>query len=171
MTIRLATPADAQSLTNLGAITAREAFGSPHNPAGVVEDYIRTDFTLATLTQELGDAKAVFFLVEEADGQAVGYAKLRRRPPPRQIRVRPAIEIQRIYLLNRVIGQGLGRRLMEHCLTFARADGYTAVWLGVWERNLSALDFYARMGFSRVGWHYFQFGTDRQRDFWLQKQL
>lgn len=171
MTIRLAIPADAQTLTDLGAVTAREAFGPPHNPAEVVEDYIRTDFTVAMLAEELGDPKAVFFVVEDADGQAVGYAKLRRRTPPPQIRQRPAIEIQRIYLLNRVIGQGLGRQLMEYCLTFARADGYVTVWLGVWERNLAALNFYARMGFSRVGWHYFQFGTERQRDFWLQKQL
>lgn len=171
MTIRPATPADAQTLTRLGAATAREAFGPPHNPAGVVDDYVRFAFTESVLAGELTDAKATFFVVEDAEGQAVGYAKLRRRTPPRQIGVRPAIEIQRIYLLKRVIGRGLGRQLMEHCLTVARTDGYAAVWLGVWERNRAALDFYARMGFTRVGWHYFQFGPERQRDFWLQKQL
>lgn len=171
MTIRLATPADAETLTELGAVTAREAFGPPHNPAGVVEAYIRTDFTVEILTQELTDPTALFFLAEDEAGQAVGYAKLRRRTPPRQVKLRPAIEIQRIYLLKSAIGQGLGRQLMTHCLTVARHEGYAAVWLGVWERNQSALNFYARLGFTRIGWHYFQFGSDRQRDFWLQKQL
>ncbi|MBC8154826.1 MAG: GNAT family N-acetyltransferase [Bacteroidetes bacterium] len=171
MTIRPATPADANILTELGAATAREAFGPPHNPAGVVEAYVRTAFTVAALTEELTDPKAAFFLVEDADGRAVGYAKLRWKTPPRQLKLRPALEIQRIYLLKQAVGQGLGRQLMDQCLTFARESGYAAVWLGVWERNQTALGFYARMGFTRIGWHYFQFGPDRQRDFWLQKQL
>lgn len=171
MTIRPATPADASILTELGATTAREAFGPPHNPAEVVEDYIRTAFTVAALTQELMDQKATFFLLEDADGRAVGYAKLRRNIPPRRLKLRPVLEIQRIYLLKQAVGQGLGRQLMNQCLAFAREQGCAAVWLGVWERNQTALEFYTRMGFTRIGWHYFQFGPDRQRDFWLQKQL
>ncbi len=171
MTIRRATPADAETLTELGATTAREAFGPPHNPADVVEDYIREDFTPDALIQELNDPMATFLLMEDNDGTAIGYAKLRRRTPPRQIRLRPAIEIQRIYLLRHTIGQGQGRRLMEHCLAVARAEQYAVAYLGVWEHNLSAISFYTRMGFLRVGWHYFQFGADRQRDFWFEKQL
>lgn len=171
MTIRRATPADAETLTELGATTAREAFGPPHNPADVVEEYIRTNFAIDTLLLELTDPAATFLLMENADGVAVGYAKLRRRTPPRQITARPAIEIQRIYLLRQTIGQGQGRRLMEHCLDLARTGQYAVAYLGVWEHNLSAIAFYTRLGFVRAGWHYFQFGADRQRDFWFQKQL
>ena len=171
MTIRRATPADAQLLTELGATTAREAFGPPHNPADVVDDYIRTDFAIDTVRSELNDPAATFLVMEDEAGKAVGYAKLRRRTPPRQITARPAIEIQRIYLLRESIGQGQGRRLMEHCLDLARANQYAVAYLGVWEHNLSAIAFYTRLGFVRVGWHYFQFGADRQRDFWFQKQL
>lgn len=171
MTIRLATVADAEALTKLGAMTANETFGPPWNPADVVENYIQTDFTVPVLVRELQDTKATFFVVEGAENELIGYAKLRRCPPPRQLRVRPAIEIQRIYLLRRAIGQGVGRKLMEYCLTFAQEQGYKAVWLGVWERNESALLFYAHLGFAQIGWHYFQFGPERQRDFWLQKLL
>ncbi len=171
MTIRQATPADAEMLTELGAITAREAFGPPHNPADVVDEYIRTDFAIDTVRCELSDPVATFLVVEDPAGQLIGYAKLRRRTPPRQIRLRPAIEIQRIYLLKRAIGQGQGRLLMEHCLTVARNENYAVAYLGVWEYNQSAIAFYNRLGFTQVGWHYFQFGSDRQRDFWLQKQL
>jgi len=45
------------------------------------------------------------------------------------------------------------------------------VWLGVWERNYRARAFYEKMGFEPFGFHYFQFGPERQRDLWLQKQL
>lgn len=60
---------------------------------------------------------------------------------------------------------------MNYCLDWARLAGHGAVWLGVWERNNRALTFYQRMGFTRFGYHYFQFGSERQRDFWLYKPL
>jgi ribosomal protein S18 acetylase RimI-like enzyme len=60
---------------------------------------------------------------------------------------------------------------MNYCLDWARAAGYRAVWLGVWERNDRALEFYRKIGFELFGYHYFQFGSERQRDFWLYKPL
>ena len=176
MTIRPATISDAEPLTDLAAITMREAFGPPHNPAELVEEYIQSAITIPILEAELADPKSTFFLACSSEGTPIGYAKLRRQTPPRQM-ANPyrqggkTIEIQRIYLANAQVGQGQGRRLMEYCLDWAQQQGYTTVWLGVWERNERALAFYAKMGFERFGYHYFQFGSERQRDFWLQKQL
>lgn len=176
MTIRFATLADVNGLTELSASTMREAFGPPYNPTELVEEYIVSNLTVPTLTTELTDPRSTFFLVESPDGTPVGYAKLRQQTPPRQMpkQVRQAgksIELQRIYLLQTYVGQGQGRRLMEHCLTWAQGQHYSAVWLGVWERNARALAFYETIGFTRFGFHYFQFGSERQRDFWLYKQL
>jgi GNAT superfamily N-acetyltransferase len=84
---------------------------------------------------------------------------------------RNAIEIQRIYLRQDQTGQGQGKYLMNYCLEWARGTGYGAVWLGVWERNKRALEFYRKMGFEQFGYHYFLFGSKRQRDFWLYKAL
>ncbi|MVM32942.1 GNAT family N-acetyltransferase [Spirosoma sp. HMF4905] len=171
MTIRLATISDATSITELAITTMREAFGPPHNPTELVEGYIQSAITLPIIEAELADQRSVFFLVESPDGEPVGYAKLRRHVPPRRMTDRNAVEIQRIYLLQSQIGQGQGRILMAHCLDWARSQEYTSVWLGVWERNARALAFYEKIGFQRFGFHYFQFGSERQRDFWLQKQL
>lgn len=153
-----------------------EAFGPPHNPAELVEEYIQSAITLPIIEAELADPRSTFFLLELSDGTAIGYAKLRRHKPPRRMaepyrRVGKAVEIQRIYISQSQIGQGQGRRLMNHCLDWARRQGYEAVWLGVWERNHRALAFYEKMGFEWFGYHYFQFGSERQRDLWLQKQL
>ena len=176
MTIRLATIADVNDLTDLSVTTMREAFGPPHNPMELVEEYIQSNLTVAALTDEITDPRATFFLTESPEGTPTGYAKLRQQAPPRQMPklVRQAgklIEIQRIYLRQTYVGQGQGRRLMEHCLMWAQDQGYSTVWLGVWERNTRALAFYETMGFTRFGFHYFQFGSERQRDFWLYKQL
>lgn len=154
----------------------REAFGPPHNSADLVEEYIQSAITLPILETELTDTRSTFFLAILPDGTPIGYAKLRRHSPPRQMpapyrRAGLAIEIQRIYLLNSQVGQGQGRKLMQYCLDWARSQGYLAVWLGVWERNERALAFYKKLGFSTVGFHYFQFGSERQRDYWLLKQL
>ncbi|GAB3691770.1 GNAT family N-acetyltransferase [Spirosoma flavus] len=171
MVISPATLADLSALTDLSATTMREAFGPPHNPIELVEEYIAKSLTEPALAQELADPRSAFFLARLPDGSPVGYAKLRRHAPPRRMPVRNAIEIQRIYLLQSQIGQGQGRQLMEHCLSWARNQKAAAVWLGVWERNKRALAFYEKMGFERFSYHYFQFGSERQRDFWLQKQL
>ncbi|MFD2574485.1 GNAT family N-acetyltransferase [Spirosoma soli] len=171
MTIRFATVADATLLTDLATTTLREAFGPPHNPAELVDEYIQSAITERIIEAELTDSRSTFFLLESADGAAIGYAKLRRHAPPRRMRERNAIEIQRIYLLKSQVGQGQGRFLMQHCLDWAAEQGYAAVWLGVWEQNERALTFYKKAGFERFGYHYFQFGSERQRDYWLQKQL
>ncbi|MBD2700839.1 GNAT family N-acetyltransferase [Spirosoma sp. BT702] len=171
MFISTATLADVSALAALSATTMREAFGPPHNPVELVEQYIAQALTEPILNQELVDPRCAFFLASSSDGTPVGYAKLRRHAPPRRMQERNAIEIQRIYLLQSQIGQGQGRRLMEHCLDWAREQKAEAVWLGVWECNKRALAFYEKMGFERFSYHYFQFGSERQRDFWLQKQL
>ena len=171
MTIRPATITDAATLTELATITMREAFGPPHNPAELVEEYIQSSITQSILETELADPRAAFFVLELPDKTPVGYAKLRRHKPPRQMVDKNAVEIQRLYLLQSQIGQGQGRMLMEYCLDWACAQGFSAVWLGVWDRNDRAIAFYERMGFRKIGFHYFQFGSERQRDFWLEKTV
>ena len=171
MTIRPAILADAARLTDLSVVTMREAFGPPHNPAELVDEYIQSAINQPILEAELADLRSTFFLMELPDGTPIGYAKLRRHAPPRRMKNRKAVEIQRIYLVQSQIGQGQGRLLLKHCLDWAKAQGYSAVWLGVWERNERAIAFYKKMGFEPLGFHYFQFGSERQRDFWLQKQL
>lgn len=174
MTIRPATLADAVRLTDLAATTMREAFGPPHNPAELVDEYVRSAITQPILQTELTNSWSWFFVLETDDQTPVGYAKLRRHTPPRRMPQpyrRNAIEIQRIYLLQDQVGLGQGKQLMNYCLDWAHSAGYEAVWLGVWERNDRALAFYQKMGFGRFGYHYFRFGSERQRDFWLYKAL
>ncbi len=171
MTIRNATIADAEALRELSATTMREAFGPPFNPIEWVDAYIDRAMTLPHIQKELTDSRAAFFVMESETGELIGYAKVRRKAPPRRMPERNALEIQRIYLLKNQIGGGRGKQLMDHCLAYGKLKGFQVVYLGVWERNEHAIQFYERQGFKPFGWHVFQFGPDRQRDIWMRKAL
>lgn len=176
MNFRLATTADLDALLTLSAQTMREAFGPPHNPVEITEAYIAGAFTPGKLAAELADPRSTFLMAYTDENELIGYGRLYRRPAPRRMpepfrRAGQAIEIERLYLLQSAIGQGRGQQLMDYCLDVARTEGYRAVWLGTWERNVRGIRFYERNGFVRFGWHYFQFGPDRQRDFRMMRTL
>lgn len=83
-----------------------------------------------------------------------------------------ALELKRIYVLDKFHGQGIAQMLIEYCIDFAKSNGYEVVWLGVWEHNLRAQKFYAKYGFEDSGHtHDFPIGNTPQTDNWLWKFL
>ena len=80
------------------------------------------------------------------------------------------IEIERIYSVKEMLGKGVGKILMEKCLAIANEKNKKTVWLGVWESNKRAIEFYTRWGFEKFSDHIFPVGNDPQRD-WLMKKL
>jgi ribosomal protein S18 acetylase RimI-like enzyme len=81
------------------------------------------------------------------------------------------MEIVRLYVLPESIGHGIGARLMQECIDTATSRGFETLWLGVWERNGRAIQFYQKWGFEEVGSHIFQLGSDAQTDLIMQKPL
>jgi ribosomal protein S18 acetylase RimI-like enzyme len=79
------------------------------------------------------------------------------------------VEIERIYSIREMIGKGVGKKLMEKCLAIAREKNKKEIWLGVWEFNYPAIEFYKRWGFEKFGEHHFPVGLDPQTD-WLMKK-
>ncbi len=62
---------------------------------------------------------------------------------------RPGVAKLRLFLLvPEARGQGLGRRLLETCLDFARAAGYRHLQLGTHESHRAACALYRSAGFS-----------------------
>jgi GNAT superfamily N-acetyltransferase len=76
---------------------------------------------------------------------------------------RDAVELVRFYVDQAWHGQGIAHTLMQKVRDEAARMKKT-MWLGVWERNLRAIRFYAKAGFVDVGSHMFQLGRDRQTD-------
>lgn len=66
-------------------------------------------------------------------------------------------------------GAGLGRRLLDTAEQIALRMGCKAAWIGVWEKNLHAIGFYQRMGYTEVGRHSFHTGDEVQSDLIMKK--
>ncbi|CAM6209294.1 N-acetyltransferase domain-containing protein [Enterobacter intestinihominis] len=58
---------------------------------------------------------------------------------------------------------------MRMCFAEFEAKGSDVVWLGVWEHNPRAISFYHKLGFTEVGEHIFQVGSDPQRDIIMKR--
>ena len=168
--IRVATLADAEALAVLAEKTFRATFGE----ANVSEDmdaYVHEALSLGCLLAELADSANTFLVAFiDAAKQPVGYAKLRTGSTAAVQGAAP-IELQRLYLNDGAIGQGIGAMLMGECLEHAQSNGHQTVWLGVWENNARALSFYRRWGFEVVGEHIFQLGADSQRDLIMMRLI
>jgi ribosomal protein S18 acetylase RimI-like enzyme len=81
------------------------------------------------------------------------------------------IEIERIYSKKEMIGKGVGKMLMERCLAVAAGNKRKEIWLGVWEYNDKAIEFYKRWGFEKFGEHHFPVGLDLQTDWLMKKRI
>jgi ribosomal protein S18 acetylase RimI-like enzyme len=169
VTIREARLEDAALLARLGSKTFEDAFAA-QNTAEDMAAYLAAAFGPAIQAAEIADGTGVF-LVAEAGGAALGYARLRRGETPGAVTGSDAVEIERLYVLQECKGTGVAASLMQACLDRALADGHRTVWLGVWERNDRAVAFYRKWGFRVVGTKVFVVGSDPQTDFVMERAL
>ncbi len=160
---------DAQALTDLSITTFRDTFGAQNKKADM-DKYIADEMNLGKLTAELNDSNNIFFLAR-CNELIAGYAKLRVNKEPVELINYNALEIERIYVLQKCLGKKIGAALMQHCLNYAKAGQHDVVWLGVWEHNDRAVAFYKRFGFELFGSHEFRLGDDIQTDVLMMKKL
>lgn len=125
--IRRATPAD------LDAIMAIENASFPTDA-----------WSPETMAAELAGEYS-HYLVDEQDGDIVGYAGLRA------VRGSADADIQTIALLEEHRGAGRGRALLAELLTEASARGAREVFLEVRADNPGAAGLYASEGFTELG--------------------
>ena len=149
LTIRQTTISDVNIISVLGITTCYEAYFELDSSPDLAE-YCVNFFSLQQIAAELEEANSTF-LIAELNGQAIGYAKLREGKKVECLKDKNAIEIQRIYLLEKVKGRNFGRALIEKCLEIGKKKGYETLWLGVWDKNIHAQKFYESIGMENIG--------------------
>ena len=167
--IRAASAADADMLTELARRTFYDAFAPLNSPENM-EAYMTQNFTRQIFSTQLADPRANF-LIAEVEGAPVAFAKLYEGGVPDCVEGLTPVEIERFYVDRQFHGQGVARKLMEACFERARQLGHKTVYLGVWENNHRAIAFYRKCGFEVVGAQVFQMGDEAQNDFLMERSL
>ncbi|WP_026704365.1 GNAT family N-acetyltransferase [Flavobacterium soli] len=156
-------------LQKIGRQTFYETF-SEGNSEENMQDYLDTGFSLEKLTAELNDEHTNFYLAQ-LEGEVIGYLKLNFGTSQTELQDEKAVEIERIYVLKDFHGKKVGQLLYDKAIEVARERNAEYVWLGVWEENKRAIQFYKKNGFVAFDQHVFKLGDDEQIDIMMKLEL
>jgi len=167
--VRIATSADAEMIADMSRRTFYDSFAKD-NTKEDMDKFMNEQFTRELLMEEVG-APGNIFIVAEHNGKPAGYVRLRENNNPPELKGIETIEIARIYAETAMIGKGIGKALMEKSIAVAKEQNKQLIWLGVWEKNFRAIEFYTGWGFKKFSEHPFVVGTDVQTDWLMKKEL
>ncbi len=166
--IRFAEAADAELIAEISRETFYDTF-AVHNTAADMDKFMTEQFSTAQLVEEFALAGHTFFLAWVEDLPA-GYVFLKNKTHP-SLGSEAAIEISRLYVRKAFIGKGIGKQLMLKAIEFSKQWKKEWIWLGVWEHNQTAIDFYTAFGYEKFSEHHFILGDDLQLDWLMKKNL
>lgn len=169
--IRRADASDAEILAKIGCQSFDEAFSDhPANHPDDMRIYMNEAFSPATITADLEEARTIYLLAGY-EKEAAGYAKIKLDTRESCVSGEKTIELCRLYALDKFIGKGIGKSLMLEFFKIAAEENCDTAWLGVWEFNYRAQEFYKKFGFEKCGEHVFQLGNDPQTDWVMEKKI
>jgi ribosomal protein S18 acetylase RimI-like enzyme len=157
------------ALQQIGRQTFAETFAES-NTAENMAKYLEEAYAYEKLSAELNDANSVFYFAMMED-KVIGYLKLNFGASQTELKDNNALEIERIYVLKEFHGKKVGQLLFNKAIQVAKAQHVAYVWLGVWENNKRALQFYTKNGFVEFDQHVFILGDEAQTDIMMRLQL
>jgi ribosomal protein S18 acetylase RimI-like enzyme len=157
------------ALQQIGRQTFSETFAES-NTAKNMAKYLEEAYSYEKLSAELNNPNS-FFYFAMLDEKIIGYLKLNMGASQTELKDNNAIEIERIYVLKDFHGKKVGQLLFDKAITIAKAKHVAYVWLGVWEENKRALQFYTKNGFVEFDQHVFVLGDEAQTDIMMKLAL
>lgn len=136
---------DTDTLLRLSYRTFYEAFEA-QNTAENMKAYSDSAFTVEKIRKELSHPDSHFYFIYSTETLA-GYLKVNINSAQSEPMGPDALEVERIYVLQKYHKQGLGKALLNYAHDIARQLNKNKIWLGVWEKNENAIGFYKKQGF------------------------
>ncbi len=161
---------DKNQLLEIGQQTFYDSFGPPINTEDNIKSYLKANFTLEKITQELQHPHAEFYFAK-INKEVVGYIKLNRKDAQTEALPGDSLEIERIYVVKIHQGKKIGQMLFNQSLYIAKKKNVDFMWLGVWDQNPDAIRFYKRNAFKIFDKHRFVLGTEIQTDILMKREL
>ena len=160
---------DIDQLQKIGRQTFYETFATGNTEENMTK-YLDEGFSAEKLTTELNDNNAEFYFAT-LDDNVIGYLKLNFGQSQTELQDDKGLEIERIYVLKDFHGKSVGQLLYNQAIKIARQKNTEYVWLGVWEENPRAINFYKKNGFVEFDKHIFKLGNDEQTDIMMKLKL
>ncbi|HLF35731.1 MAG TPA: GNAT family N-acetyltransferase [Cyclobacteriaceae bacterium] len=167
--IKRVTINDIDQLQKIGRKTFYETFSSVNTEENM-KKYLNEEFSLEKLTAEINNQDSEFYFAT-LDNKVIGYLKLNFGPSQTELKDGKSLEIERIYLLKEFQGKNVGQLLYDKVIQISRQKNVDYVWLGVWEENPRAINFYKKNGFMEFDKHIFKLGNDEQTDIMMKLKL
>ena len=167
--IKKVTLADIVQLQEIGRQTFAETFSSTNTEENM-KAYLEEGFSNAKLSAELDNPNSEFYFAT-LNNTVIGYLKINFGLAQTELKDDKALEIERIYVLQEFHGKKVGQLLYDQAIHLAKEKKADYVWLGVWEKNHRAIQFYTKNGFVEFDQHIFVLGDDEQTDIMMRLEI
>lgn len=147
--ITKATKNDAILLSELSI----KSFLPPHShssPKKDILEYISKNFSVENYKNELSKHRDNYYLC--FFGSVItGYSKILFNESCPDIKFKNISYLSRIYFLEDFYGKGFAQELLKFNINLCIKNKQKGMWLKVWIKNERAINFYKKMGFTKVG--------------------
>ncbi|BFO67973.1 N-acetyltransferase family protein [Chryseobacterium sp. KCF3-3] len=167
--INKASAEDVEIVQSLGIQTFSETFAED-NTEEAMKKYLEESFNTEKIKSELNNPDSHFYIAWEEDNP-VGYLKVNAGNAQTELQDATSLEIERIYVKKSHHGKKVGQLLYDQALETTQQLKKSYLWLGVWEENQRALQFYRKNGFVEFDKHIFRLGEEEQTDLMMKKML
>ncbi|MTH17683.1 GNAT family N-acetyltransferase [Flavobacterium sp. LC2016-01] len=126
--------------------------------------YLEKFYKKADFKKELLSSDIHYFLVYDSEN-IIGYFKLKNNfiAPYSET---DCIEIDKLYLLKKYAGKGIGKTVMKFIIDFAHKHDRPIIWLKVMEDSLAKY-FYEKQGFVMTDKNYLDYPAMKEEYRWL----
>lgn len=167
--IRKASIADLEIIQEISIKTFVETFAAANTPENL-ENYIQENFNAARVASEINNSESIFYLATLGKN-TLGYLKINFGNAQTENHSPNGMEIQRIYVLKAFHGKKIGQLFLNHAVKIGQQSGVDSIWLGVWEENHKAIEFYNKNDFIEFDKHTFTLGGDVQTDLLMELRI
>jgi len=132
--------------------------------------YLENNFSKEQLTKEFENSYSEFYFAIQ-ENEVIGYLKINYSAAQTELKDDTSLEVERVYVRLNYHGKGVGQQLLDYAIQLAEQKNMQTVWLGVWENNQKAINFYKKNGFVTFDQHVFMLGEEAQTDYLMRLDL
>ena len=145
-------------IATIGKKSFRNAFENLFKCKEELFEYLEYTYDPVKLAKSIRKENNIY-LIAFKEGEAIGFAKIKKHSLNDQIESGAQMELQKIYVLPEHHGSGAGTALLKEIKNLAREVYPDYIWLDTHISNENAIRLHERNGFKKMGTYFFTIGT------------